>query len=448
MGAAFFLAALAAGWTALFSVGEQSPPVFVGFLVAATLAWIVGASALVLRHLLLRDAAALTRAQPHEGPLAGETGLETALNELFARHFEELRRMWREAVAREAPSGSEGSHLWIERLHHVFRLLAEAESEVEVCENLVAAFSLLDEYTQIALFRGENELGPLVLMAALGIPDAAMKEWRGKPWRPPLWGVVAPVMAKRKPYALSLSEVEANEFPWPVRGDFVEVLPLLGVQRLQGVVVLFRMAAPQQMEPVRQQVYDILSWMGGHALENLSLAREIQEHATELAAVHSLTRALMFAASVEEMLRILQDEVTQIAGPATVALVLPEDLERGRVRTAYPEESREHEHVAAAMDWRVLRWVWQAVQPVFYTPGHVGENVGDLMFETGGQVLVLPVEGQQEPVALLVVCSRSPTHIFEELHLMALRALMPAVTVGLYALRVPFPGRGEPGVEA
>ncbi len=322
---------------------------------------------------------------------------------------------------------------WMETLYHVFRLLTEAETEAQLCQNVVTAFSILGDYTQIALFRGENELGPLVLTAGAGIPESVLNEWQGKPWRPPLWGVVAPVLAKRKPYALNVSEVEAQEFPWEVHGTYVEAFPLVGVRRIQGAVVVVRETEPSQADAIRTRLHEITAWLAGRSLESLNLAQELQEHVTELVAIHSLTRSLIYATSVMEMLEILQKEITQITGPADVAVVLQEDLSHHRVRTLYAPDSAEYQALMTDIDWRVLRWALQAVQPVFYTPGQVGDEVGDVMFEISGRVMVVPLEGKEGALGVLVLRSRLATHVFEELHLVGVRTIVPAIMLGLYA---------------
>ncbi len=328
---------------------------------------------------------------------------------------------------------------WMETLYHIFRLLTEAETEVQLCQNVVTAFSILGDYTQIALFRGENELGPLVLMAGAGIPESVLHEWQGKPWRPPLWGVVAPVLAKRKPFALNLAEVEAQEFPWEVRGSYVEAFPLLGVRRIQGAVVVVRENEPAQVDPTRTRLHELTAWLAGRSLESLYLAQEIQEHVTELVAIHSLTRSLIYATSVGEMLEILHKEIAQITGPADVAFALNEDIEARRIQTLYAPDTPEYQALVADIDWRVLRWAVQAVQPVFYTPGQVGEEVGDVMFEISGRVMVVPLEGKEGAMGVLVLRSRLATHVFEELHLMGVRTIVPAITLGLYAHQAVVP---------
>ena len=326
-----------------------------------------------------------------------------------------------------------------ETLYHAFLLLSEAEDEERLCENIVTAFATLTACEQVMLFLGENELGPLTLAAALGLPAEVMQEWRGREWRPPLWGVVAPALAKRRAYGfhvrVAMEGHQPHEFPWEIRGDRLLALPLLGIQSIQGVVVLVQEdgGIPQSQPYIR--MLEMVAQFAGRTLENLHLARAAQEHMAELVTIQSITRSLASVRTLDEMLTLLDAEIAQIAGPSYVGLILAEDIPAQRVRTSFPPDAPEYPCLMERIDWRVVRWVFNAGQPVFYTPGQVEDDVGNVMFEISGQAMAVPVEGRDEMLGVLVVASRDDERTFEEPHLVGVRTLAGAVAVGLFAIR-------------
>ncbi len=328
---------------------------------------------------------------------------------------------------------------WQETLYHAFLLLSEAENEERLYENVVTAFVTLTSCEQVMLFLGENELGPLVLVAAIGLSPAVMEEWKGKEWRPPLWGVVAPALAKRRPYSFQVRHVEGgqqpHEFPWEIAGERLLALPLVGIQTIQGVVVLVDSDGARTQSRPHIRVLELVAQFAGRTLENIRLARAIQEHMSELVTVQSLTRALASASSLDEMLAMLDGEIAQIAGPSYVAVILKDDIPKRRVRTSFPPNAPEYPCLMERIDWRVVRWVYDAVQPVFYTPGEVDEDVGNVMFETSGTVMVVPIEGREATQGVLVVVSRDDHRAFEEPHLVGMRTVAAALAVGLAAVQ-------------
>ncbi len=324
---------------------------------------------------------------------------------------------------------------WLETLYHAFTLLGEAESEEELYENIVTAFAMLDGYTQVLLLLGQDELGPLRLVAALGIPKESLGHWLHQPWRPPLWGVVAPALAKRKPFFVQEDARESRsfqeEFPWPIMGDRALALPLLGIQSLQGVILLVRQGEPSLPNQLHIRLLEMLALFAGRILENWQLVRGVQTHIAELLTVQSITKTLISAPSLESLVQHLSEEITAILGPCSLALILREDVASRRVYTAPPMSEEE----ATFVDWRVVQWVCEASQPVFYTPGRVGENVGDLIFESSGPAMAVPLEGIEHPLGVLVVATQMPGHTFEEPQMVGVRTIANTAVVGLYALR-------------
>jgi len=324
---------------------------------------------------------------------------------------------------------------WLETLYHAFTLLSEAEDEASLYENIVTAFAMLDGYTQVFLLLGRDELGPLRLVAALGLPQDVFTTWLHQPWRPPLWGVVVPALAKRKPFWVQEDPEDSRsfkeEFPWPIIGDRALALPLLGLQSVQGVVLLVRQGEMPVPTQLHLRLLEIIALFAGRTLEDIQLAKGVQAHITELLTIQSITKTLISAPSVEALVRTLSVEITSILGPCHLALILLEDMGGRRVYLA-PHVNREE---ALFVDWRVVQWVSEASQPVFYTPGQVGEDVGDLMFESAGPAMAIPLEGPERPLGVLVVASQIPGQVFEEPHMVGVRTIANTAVVGLYALR-------------
>lgn len=368
-----------------------------------------------------------------------EERLSEATLSQFTRLADSLASM-RESVDRL--QRSESNVGWQETLYHAFLLLSEAEDEERLCENIVTAFATLTGCEQVMLFLGENELGPLTLAAALGLPPDVVREWKGKEWRPPLWGVVAPALAKRRAYGFHVREAaegqQPHEFPWDLKGKHLLAVPLLGLYNVQGALVLALddMMATQTQSSMR--LLELVAQFAGRTLENIHFARATQEHMAELVTVQSITRSLASARTLDEMLTLLDEEIAQIAGPSYVGLILKEDLTERRVRTSFPPNAPEYPCLLENIDWRVMRWVCDAGQPVFYTPGQVGNDVGNAMFEVSGKVMAVPIEGREEILGVLVVASRDE-RVFEEPHLMGIRTVAGALAVGLAAIRHSVP---------
>ncbi len=324
---------------------------------------------------------------------------------------------------------------WLETLYHAFTLLQEAENEEALYENIVTAFAMLDGYTQVLLLLGQDELGPLRLTAALGLPQESLNRWLHQSWRPPLWGVVAPALAKKKPFLVQedASEMRSfkEEFPWPVVGDRALALPLLGTQAVQGVVLLVRQGEPPLPNQLHIRLLEMVALFAGRTLENWQLVRGVQTHIAELLTVQSITKTLISAPSLEALVQHLSVEITSILGPCSLALILREDVSERRMYTSPPMPMEE----ATFVDWRVVQWVCEASQPVFYTPGQVGEDVGDLIFESSGSAMAVPLEGVDRSLGVLVVASQMPGHVFEEPQMVGVRTIANTAVVGLYALR-------------
>ena len=326
---------------------------------------------------------------------------------------------------------------WFESLYHIFQLLSEAETDEQLYEHIVTAFAILDGYTQVVLLLGRDELGPLYLVSALGMPPEVLTEWSGRPWRPPLWGVVAPALAKGKSFSAHEQPHSERsfkeEFPWPVRGTHITAIPLKGIESIQGVVLLARTGEPKVMTQVQTRLLDIVALFAGHTLESRQLARGVQTHITELVTIQSITRAMISATSLDTLVSTLGMEIGTVVGPSSVALILAEELETRQVHYAGAVELEEE--LLTTANWRVVQWVLEAGQPVFFNPGEVGEDVGDLMFETSGRAMAVPLEGPDRVLGVLVVVAQVPGRTFEEPQLVGVRTIANAAVVGLYAIR-------------
>lgn len=328
---------------------------------------------------------------------------------------------------------------WAEALYHAFLLINEADRGERIYENVVTAFSVLTSSREVMLLLGENELGPLKLTAAVGLSSEVLHEWLGREWRPPLWGVVAPTLAKRRPYSspVQISEQgrHKHEFPWETKGERLLALPLMGAQNIQGVVVLTYDAERRLDTQPFLRILEVIAQFAGRTIENINLARTTQEHVAELVTLYSITRSLASATSMDELLALLGAEVEQVIGGAYVGFVLGDGRKDAAVYAPFPPSSPEFSFLVDRIDWRVVRWVYDAVQPVFYTPNAVGEDVGSVMFETSGPVMVIPIEGRDAVLGVLIVVSSDERRVFEEHHLVGMRTISSALAVGLAAIR-------------
>ena len=434
----FLLAGLA--WQSPTNVGEAAERAFRLISAVGLLLWLIGVFLFMFLMLWWQRLQEFVNHVEERWFTDAMQRLEERLTQVTLAHISQLAESlasMRESV--DQLQRAESPHIRLqETLYHAFLLLSEAEDEERLCENIVTAFATLAACEQVMLFLGENELGPLTLMAALGLPTEVVQEWRGREWRPPLWGVVAPALAKRRAYGFHVRGAveghQPHEFPWEIRGDRLLALPLLGIQSIQGVVVLVQEDARVIQNQPYIRMLEMVAQFAGRTLENLRLARAAQEHMAELVTIQSITRSLALVRSLEEMLTLLSAEIAQIAGPAYVGLILAEDIPVKRVRTSFPPDAPEYPCLMEQIDWRVIRWVFNAAQPVFYTPGQVGDDVGNVMFEVSGQVMAVPVEGRDEMLGVLVVASRDE-RMFEEPHLVGVRTVAGAVAVGLLAVR-------------
>jgi len=328
---------------------------------------------------------------------------------------------------------------WFESLYHIFQLLSEAETDEQLYEHIVTSFAILDGYTQVVLLLGRDELGPLYLVAGLGLTPDILAEWKGRPWRPPLWGVVAPALAKSKPFSAYEDPTSERsfkeEFPWPVQGNSITAIPLKGMEGVQGVVLLAQSGDMRRLTQVQMRLLDIVAIFAGHTLESRQLARGVHTHITELVTLQSIARAMVSAPSMDALVKTLGAEISTVVGPSSVAVVLNDEDLGMQVYYASPLDSEDEQAKEDIVDWRVVNWVLEAGQPLFFNPGQVGDDVGDLMFESAGQAMAVPLEGHDQILGVLLVVSQVTGEVFEEPQLVGVRTIANAAVVGLYAIR-------------
>ncbi len=430
-----FLGGLVLQFSGIISTTTRA--VLVAILLLNLLVWLLVA---IYYHLSLawqkRLAGLLSRLE-RSSPVDEEAHiarLEERIEHLLHKRFDDLSRTLQENLKVSSPVDVG----WPEALYHAFLLISEAENEQRIHESIVTAFSMLTSCREVMLLLGENELGPLKLTAAIGLSPKTFDEWFGREWRPPLWGVVAPALAKRRPYSspiLSEHGKYRNEFPWTIEGEHLLALPLIGTQSVQGVVALTYESERRLDAQPQLRILEIVAQFAGRTLENVNLARTTQEHMAELVTLYSITRSLASASSLDELLALLSAEAEQLLGPASVGLVLGDGADESSLYTSFSPGSLEFTFFVERVDWRVVRWVYGAVQPVFYTPGQVGEDVGSVMFETSGPVMAVPIEGHDVVWGVLVVVSKDDRRAFEEHHLVGMRTIASALAVALAAIR-------------
>jgi len=403
------------------------------------LSFIGGAGILLYRHLdgtlrRLEDTLGTRGAQSNEEQMIPH------IESLVESHVRQLKESLATMVqdVNELRTHEASGVTWLETLYHIFQLLGEAETEEQLYENITTAFAMINGYTQVMLLLGSDELGPLYLVAALGLPQPALQEWQGRPWRPPLWGVVAPALAKGKSFSaredVGVERSFKEEFPWPIQGDRITAVPLPGMEGFQGVVLLVRSGAPRLSAQWQMRLLEMVAHIAGLTLESKQLVKGVQSHITELVTIQSITRTVVAVTSAEDLASTLGAEINAIFGPTYVALVLREE-EQFQVYYADPKGlSRVHDK-GAFIDWRVITWVQEAAQPLFFNPGEVQEDVGSLMFESEGRAMAVPLEGHEGILGVLVVTAQSPGQVFEEPQLVGIRTIANAAVVGLYAIR-------------
>lgn len=374
--------------------------------------------------------------------LVGMADVEQHLPAVPWRDLRELESAFTKMTAgvRDLLSQSEEKVTQIHTLHRATMLLNELMEEHDLYEEVVAAFLALDHYTQVVLLVGEDELGPFRLAAAHGLEQASLTRWRGMSWRPPLWGVVAPALASKSPHVVEYSKEEKRprpgEFPWEVRGESLAVLPLMGLTGLQGVVILVKDVPFGFSSQVQFRMMETVAVHIARLLEGVRLVHNVEAHMAELVTLQAVTRSVVTASSLSQMLRTIAQDVADVAGPSDVALVLPKDIHSKRLHTVLPPDSAQCRALYARVNWDVIRWVYDAGQPVFYNPEEVGEDIGDLMFRSSGRVMVIPLEGQDEVLGVLVVAARGEEREYEEPHLMSMRTIANALVVGLHSVRL------------
>jgi len=417
-----------------FQIATGSLALLAVMLLAALVLWQRNITAFLaeLRHRLL---------------LVGMEDLEQRMPDSAWREFSQLSHTFNAMMESLTALMAQSSEK-VQQVHTLARavaLLGEAARHEDLYEEAISAFLVLDKYSQVFLLVGEDELGPLQLMAARGVPLDVLARWRGVPWRPPLWGVVAPALASKSPHVVERCTEEGRprpgEFPWEIAGESLAILPLMGLTGLQGVAILVKEIPFGFSSQVQFRLMEMTALYVARTMEGAHLVRNLEEHMTELVTLQAVTRAVVTARSVPQILEAISQDVADVAGPSDVALILASDMNSQHFHSALAPESPEYQALKEAIDWDVVRWVHSAGQPVFYMPGQVVDDIGDLLFESSGQAMVIPLEGRDETLGVLVVVSREEGPVHEESHLIGMRTVANAIVIAIYGLRQA--GRAE-----
>lgn len=306
---------------------------------------------------------------------------------------------------------------------------------------------------------GDTELGPYHYQNMRGVSDS----WRflGRECPFPLWGVLAraliPHLDPAKPDYLIVDNLLVEhrplqeEFPWMKLEGSLMILPLRIQKTVTGALLLGRNEVNGFSDAALCEDYTEIAKSAARALQLAQMHQELQERVSQLVDLQLFTRSLTNANSFDETIRLLTQGVIEMAGKATVSIILDQafgqtpaqdgssinqiknpafELQSFKVYAASISENQNTTELSGQV-YRLVEWAIQAGQPVFYNPHEIVESPEQFYYNESGRALLVPIVKDERTIGIIHVVAPDRPKRFDEGDMVVLRTIANTASIML-----------------
>ncbi len=305
---------------------------------------------------------------------------------------------------------------------------------------------------------GDTELGPYHYHNMRGVADPL--RFSGKECPFPLWGVLAraliPQLDPARPDYFIVNDIYAEhrplpeEFPWMKAEGSLMILPLRIQKTVTGALLLGRSEVNSFSDADLCEDYVEIAKSTARVLQLSQIHQELQERVSQLVGLQLLTRSLTNIKHFDEVLQVLTQSFGEIAGKATVSLILDVRFTQRPHRESRSSLSEKHGFGTAPLAIytvpihenqkavelspylvRLVEWAIQAGQPVFYDPQENSESLEQFYYNESGRGLFVPIVNNDRTIGVLHIVAPDRPQRFDEGDMVILRTIANTVAIML-----------------
>lgn len=228
------------------------------------------------------------------------------------------------------------------------------------------------------------------------------------------------------------------------------ILPLRIQKTVTGALLLGRSEVNGFSDVDLCQDYVEIAKSTARALQLAQIHRELQERVSQLVGLQLLTRSLTNIKHFHEVLLVLTQSFVEIAGKATVSLILDARFAQRSNAIAQPRLSEETGFGPAQLIIytvpidenqkavelspylvRLVEWAIQAGQPVFYDPQENNESLEQFYYNESGRGLFVPIANQERTIGVIHIVAPDRPQRFDEGDMVILRTIANTIAIML-----------------
>ncbi len=325
----------------------------------------------------------------------------------------------------------------------------------------------MSEVDFVAVLIGEGELGPYRYVGVRGTenPLALL----GQSCTLPLWGVLAQAVVRKpgpgEPDFMLIDDIEQEnrpkpeEFPWLAPRGSVMIFPMREEnKRAFGAVILGSHTPGALNRPALWRHFSAVVAWATRAIRDALYQEQTTRWVNQLVSLQLFTRKITGQRDVEEILLTLGTELSEMFGEIAVHVF----LERGDVGASEEESQRipvthvtdygvhlviysisrhwmdDEQFVRTPKLLRLVNWVLEAGQPIFYEPAEPIVDPTELYYRDRGHALLVPIASSENgsPIGVIRVSATERVKPFTESDMVVLRTVTNSVATALSNARL------------
>jgi GAF domain-containing protein len=316
----------------------------------------------------------------------------------------------------------------------------------------------------VVVLLGEGELGPYRYAGARGVdnPLALL----GQSCDLPLWGVLAQTVVHKpepgEPDYLVIHDIAAEdrpkseEFPWIPRHGSLMILPLRSNGKAFGAVLLGTRQPRYLDKPDLSGYLSTIVARAAKAVQDAQSQEQTTRWINQLVSLQLFTQTITETQDIGEILLALGSELQGLFGEASVHVFLQESTD---ARFENPDTAPEGMAVTSVTDYgmrldiytvsqfmiddeqlirspkllRLVNWVLEAGQPIFYEPSEPIVDPTDLFYRDRGHALLVPIASSEEgaPLGVIHVSATERVKPFYESDMIVMRTVSNSVATAI-----------------
>ena len=179
------------------------------------------------------------------------------------------------------------------------------------------------------------------------------------------------------------------------------------------------------------------------ALQLAQVHQELQERISQLVGLQLFTRSMTNAKSFDEVIELLTQGVIEMAGKATVHIMIDPQFTHDRLHTEPPNQlvesfssnpktfqiyvtslyENQKSTELSAYIYRLIEWTMQAGQPVFYDPQVAGESLEQFYYNESGRALLVPIVNNERTIGVIHIVAPHRPQPFDESDMVMLHTI-------------------------